>query len=376
MDALVGENVIYRFGDFEIESGRRILLSRYSGAVVPLTSRAFDLLLLLVRRPNVLISKDELIAELWPDTVVEDNNLEQAVFTLRQALGERRGEHRYIKTIHRRGYQFTATVAVVAAAPPTLPVDVPADPPADPPGESPAPRSVRRRIAAFATTGAIALIVALTTLLLRDPATRAPISSVPPPPAIGTLAVRHFGPVADDERGLLSDTVTTLLEHRFAGIVGLPVIAPESTWAAIRQEESAAEFGRRLNARFVLSGDAARSAQRLQLSVTLTDSGSDKVLWSQTFDRPVTELTAMREEIVARSVEAMRVTEVGRRRGSQDADQSGCLRALDARPPADECGRDGRGRRQGDRDVLARHRSRPTLRPRLPWRGRVAAVFA
>ena len=103
--------------------------------------------------------------------------------------------------------------------------------------------------------------------------------------------------------------MTALLEQRFAGIVGLPVIAPPSTRAAIRQEASAAEFGRRLNARFVLSGDVARSAGRLQLSVTLTDSGSDKTLWSQTFDRPVAELTAMREEIVARSIKAMRITE-------------------------------------------------------------------
>ncbi len=92
-------------------------------------------------------------------------------------------------------------------------------------------RSVRRRIAVFATTGAIALIVALTILLLRDPAERdpaehAPIASAPTPPAIGTLAVRHFRPVAvDDERGLLGETVTALLEQRFAGIVGLPVIA-------------------------------------------------------------------------------------------------------------------------------------------------------
>lgn len=304
MDAFAGENVIYQFGNFEIESGRRILRSRHSGAVVPLTPRAFDLLLLLVRRPNVLIGKDELIAALWPDVVVEDNNLEQAVFTLRQTLGERRGEHRYIKTIHRRGYQFTATVAVVAAAPPTFPVDVPADLPA----ESPAPRPTKRRIAVFATTGAIALIVALAMLLLRDPATRAPVSSVPPP-AIGTLAVRYFRPVVDDERGLLSDTITMLLEQRFAGITGLPVIAPESTRAAIRREASAAEFGRRLNARFVLSGDVARSDQRIRLSATLTDSSSDKTLWSLTFDRPVAELTAIREEIVARSVAAMHVTE-------------------------------------------------------------------
>ena len=84
MDEFAGENVIYQFGDFEMESGRRILRSRHSGAAVPLTPRAFDLLLLLVRRPNVLISKDELIAALWPDTVVEDNNLEQAVFALRR----------------------------------------------------------------------------------------------------------------------------------------------------------------------------------------------------------------------------------------------------------------------------------------------------
>jgi DNA-binding winged helix-turn-helix (wHTH) protein len=101
MDAFAGRNAIYRFGDFELEAGRRILRSLPSNALVALTPRAFDLLLEFVRRPQVLITKAELLAALWPQTVVEDNNLDHTVFTLRQALGERRGEHRYIQTIQK-----------------------------------------------------------------------------------------------------------------------------------------------------------------------------------------------------------------------------------------------------------------------------------
>lgn len=293
MDAFAGKNPVFRFGEFELEAGRRILRSQPSNAVVALNPRAFDLLLVFLRRPQELIGKAELMAALWPDTVVEDNSLDQAVFALRHALGDRQGEHRYVKTIHRRGYQFTMPVEADLAAEPV------------PPPAAPEPTGRRRRKALVAIGGALLLVAAGAVGLRWPGGPTARPAVVPMSEAI--LAVRHLRAASDDASQLLADAVTLLLEHRFSAIAGLPVIAPESTRSARNVDESSTAFGRRLNARFVLSGEIARTAGRLRLSVALTDARSGAALWSQVFERSESEITAVREDIVARAAQAMHI---------------------------------------------------------------------
>src|SRR5512135_2479227 len=88
---------IYEFGDFRLETGKRLLLRK--GAPVALTSKVFDTLLHLLQHQGKLVGKDELIRAVWPDSVVEENNLNQNISALRRLLGESRGENRYIATI-------------------------------------------------------------------------------------------------------------------------------------------------------------------------------------------------------------------------------------------------------------------------------------
>src|SRR5258708_31229745 len=99
---------IYEFGDFRIEASKSLLLR--TGKPVTLTPKVFDTLLYLVRRRGDLVEKDDLIRAIWPDTVVEENNLNQNISTLRRVLGESRGENRYIVTVPGRGYRFVAEV--------------------------------------------------------------------------------------------------------------------------------------------------------------------------------------------------------------------------------------------------------------------------
>jgi len=100
---------VYEFGDFQLD-GRRRLLSRRNGAVVSLTAKAFDTLFYLVEHEGVVLRKDELMRAVWADTVVEENNLNQNISILRRALGEQRGDHRYIATVPGLGYKFVASV--------------------------------------------------------------------------------------------------------------------------------------------------------------------------------------------------------------------------------------------------------------------------
>jgi DNA-binding winged helix-turn-helix (wHTH) protein/Tol biopolymer transport system component len=97
-----------RFDRFTIDPARRQLLR--DGAPVPLNSKTFDVLLTLVEHRGELITKEDLLARVWPDQMVEEGNLTVHVSALRKALGERRGEHRYIVTVPGRGYTFVADV--------------------------------------------------------------------------------------------------------------------------------------------------------------------------------------------------------------------------------------------------------------------------
>jgi len=102
----------YEFGPFRLDPVKRKLM--LEGTAVPLTSKRFDILLTLIRNSGRVVSKDELISEVWPDTVVEENNLTHNVSALRKVLGEKPGEHRFIVTVPGQGYQFVADLKLPA----------------------------------------------------------------------------------------------------------------------------------------------------------------------------------------------------------------------------------------------------------------------
>ncbi len=99
---------VYEFGPFRLEVAERRLLR--AGRTVHVTHKVFNLLALLVRCHGHLVSKDELLREIWPDTIVEENNLTVSMAALRKALGEKRATQRYIATVHKIGYRFVAGV--------------------------------------------------------------------------------------------------------------------------------------------------------------------------------------------------------------------------------------------------------------------------
>ena len=102
---------IYEFGVFRLDAKRRLLLKE--GVAVQLTPKLFDTLRVLVEHSSAGISKDELMHEVWGDTIVEETNLTTNISLLRKALGEKRDEHNYIVTIPGEGYRFVAEVSNV-----------------------------------------------------------------------------------------------------------------------------------------------------------------------------------------------------------------------------------------------------------------------
>jgi DNA-binding winged helix-turn-helix (wHTH) protein len=95
----------YEFGRFRVLLRQRQLLA--DGVPIELGTRAFELLLALLEANGSLVSKEELLARVWPDTVVVEDNLKEQIFKLRRALGEDRD---YLRTEFGRGYRFIAQV--------------------------------------------------------------------------------------------------------------------------------------------------------------------------------------------------------------------------------------------------------------------------
>src|SRR5438477_800973 len=101
---------LYEFGDFRLDTAKRVL-RQLDGTTVPLTPRVFETLLYMVEHHDTVLDKERLMEAVWPDSIVEENNLSQNISTLRRIFGETPGSHSYIVTVPGRGYRFVAEVS-------------------------------------------------------------------------------------------------------------------------------------------------------------------------------------------------------------------------------------------------------------------------
>jgi len=108
---------LYQFGPFQLDPRKRQLFRQTE--LISLTPKVIETLLVLVENRERVVTKDELMKQLWPDSFVEESNLSQNIFTLRKALGDSTQERRYILTVPGRGYQFVAPVEQLEVAGPT-----------------------------------------------------------------------------------------------------------------------------------------------------------------------------------------------------------------------------------------------------------------
>src|SRR5215208_2598996 len=114
----------FTFGPFRLDpANARLTRGRLA---VPLKPKAFDVLAHLVRRAGRLVTQEELIGAVWPDTIVGDSSLKSCVRQIRRALGDRVRNPQFVETVHRRGYRFIAPVTAgetptPAAAPAAAP---------------------------------------------------------------------------------------------------------------------------------------------------------------------------------------------------------------------------------------------------------------
>lgn len=281
-----GESRLFEFGPFVLDASRRILLR--DGEAVALQPKAFDMLLRLVERRDVVLTKDELLRELWPDTFVDEANLSQNIYVLRKALGQE-GSEAYIKTVPKRGYRFVADVREVVGA-------------ADSPPET-SMSAGRRKALAMAIAGL--LLCAFASFgyfrFIRERAK--------PPAAPRTIAVlpfRHLGPQAGDEYlgvGLCDVLVTKLSNLRHL------IVRPTS--AVLKYDAPGTDTvsaGRELRTDAVLEGSLQRDGDRLRVTARLINVADGAPIWAETFDESFGDLFKVQDAIAGDMVRALAVT--------------------------------------------------------------------
>src|SRR5690349_3822945 len=98
----------YSFGPFVVDPVTRRLWR--DGQLVPIPAKTFDVLVALLERRDHVVSKDDLLTRVWPDTIVNENNLARQISSLRRALGQRPDQHDFVVTVPGHGYRFVAAV--------------------------------------------------------------------------------------------------------------------------------------------------------------------------------------------------------------------------------------------------------------------------
>jgi TolB-like protein/Tfp pilus assembly protein PilF len=235
--------LIYEFDDFRVDAAARVL--ERGGESVALTPKVFDTLLYLVRNHGRALGKDELMRAIWPDVVVEENNLNQHISILRRALGTKG----YIVTVQGRGYRFAA--------------------------------DVRQRPRETATP------------------------SVKPRKAIAILPFVNMS--ADPENDYFCDGLAEELLGALTKLDGLKVAARTSSFSFKGRNVEIGRIADALGVGTIVEGSVRRSGVQLRIAVQLIDASTGYHLWSETYDRRMKDIFALQEEITLAVVDALKM---------------------------------------------------------------------
>jgi TolB-like protein/Tfp pilus assembly protein PilF len=247
----------YTFDECVLDVDRREL-SR-GGALIPVEPRAFDLLAFLIANRDRVLSKDELIAEIWHGRFVSDSAVTTTINAVRLAIGDSGINQRLIKTLPRKGWRFVANVT-----PDALPGDAAA--------------------AAGAEAPHLSIVILPFNAMSRGEAEEA---------------------FADG----LTDILTTDLSRLMPGLF---VISCQSAFVYKSARKDMREIGRELGVKYALEGSVQRHDRRMRINAQLIDTGSGAHVWAERFDYAQGDLFDLQDELAARISNALSVPLVAR----------------------------------------------------------------
>src|SRR6185369_8946694 len=238
---------VYEFCGFRLEGAQRRLL--FNGQPVPLKPKILDLLIYLVEMRGQLVVKDELMREVWPDTIVEENNITVSMSILRKTLCDRT-DQQFIETVPRRGYRFVADVIEVAAEP------------------------------AARGTGQLVTPVAVQ---------EQPIDSL--------AVIPMESPGEDPNVEYLSDGITESIINMLSRIPNLRVLACSTVFRFKKKNVDPQEVGVQLNVRAVMMIRVLRLGEKLIIRSELVKVADGSQLWGEQYNRSPSDILAIQDEI-------------------------------------------------------------------------------
>ena len=261
---MVGDGQVYEFKGFRLEAAQRRLL--YNGQPVPLKPKILDLLLLLVQMRGRLVEKDELMKEIWPNTIVEENNITVSMSILRKTLGEGRNGRQFIETVPGRGYRFVAPVNVISAEQAS----------------------------------------AQETPTVSAPAVAAEVETREPP--IDSLAVLPLRNVSKDPNSeYLSEGITESIINTLSRISKLRVLAPSTVFRFKGKDVDPQEIGTLLNVRAVMLGRVMQLGEKLIIRSELVKVADGSQIWGEQYDRTLSDLLVTQDEIAKAITESLKL---------------------------------------------------------------------
>jgi len=280
----------YDFGPFRLDWASKVLLRGQQ--IVPLTPKVFDTLLVLIQNQGTVISKDELIRAIWPDTFVEESNLAQNISVLRKVLAQSDDGKSYIETVSKRGYRFAAEVRIVEeAASAELP------PVVDSSGSSSPGRPRPRRILILAA--GVALVSAALWAWHFNRRSEAP--------AVRSIAVLPLKDLSgDSNREYFADGITELLTTELSRAFPLRVLSRDSAARLRNSGKPLPEIAPELGVDAVVEGTVAHMGDRLRLAMRLVHAQTERVLWADNYDWELTEVRTLQHEIARAVAHAIR----------------------------------------------------------------------
>jgi TolB-like protein/Tfp pilus assembly protein PilF len=242
---------------FDLRGG---LFRHHNGADAPVEigSRALDILGELVARAGDVVSKDEIVAAVWPGRVIEDSNLTVQIASLRRVLDQARSNGSCIQTVPGRGYRFIDAVARLG------------------------PQSAVET--ALASTGA------------PSPARRLSVVVLP----FNDLSV-------DRQQQYFADGITDDLITDLSRLPNMFVISHNTAFTYKNRPADTKKIGSELGVRYVLEGSVRRSGSRVRVNVQLIDAATDSHLWAERYDAHMGELFAVQDDITGRIAAALNV---------------------------------------------------------------------
>jgi DNA-binding winged helix-turn-helix (wHTH) protein/TolB-like protein/Tfp pilus assembly protein PilF len=299
---------IFEFGRFRLDTEERVLLRE--GQPVPLTLKAFDLLLLLVENSGHIVEKDELMNRVWSGSFVEEGNLKVTVSMLRKALEDNQIENRLIETVPRRGYRFAASVRelstetsdVLVRERTTATITLESSENSEE-QERRKTRVAEKRSSrvrwpvAMVFIAVIGLSIVGLYLWRNRPA---------PSPQVKSVAVLPFGPLAAENRDEalelgMADALITKLSN-------IKQIVVRPTSSILKYQDNAQDplaIGREQKVDLVLEGKIQRSGDNIRVTVQLVRVADGLPVWADKFDEKFTNIFSVQDSISRQVAEAL-----------------------------------------------------------------------